>query len=160
MSYLVCISIRASSQFEPCLFFFYSYSLYILPNFLLYCFWQFFFFFFFFLVVGLGMGLYVCKAGTLLLDLQYVLLWLFWRWGLMNCLPALALNSDPPDLSFPRSQDYSMSYRCLADLGTFWGWCLCVSWITILCMCIVVFSACCLSFNTLHTVFACGHIIK
>jgi hypothetical protein len=26
-------------------------------------------------------------------------LWLFWRWGLMNYLPGLASNCDPPDLS-------------------------------------------------------------
>jgi hypothetical protein len=27
------------------------------------------------------------------------LLWLFWRWGLENYLPGLALNQNPPDLS-------------------------------------------------------------
>jgi hypothetical protein len=26
------------------------------------------------------------------------LLWLFWRWGLNNCLPRLASNLSPPDL--------------------------------------------------------------
>jgi hypothetical protein len=29
------------------------------------------------------------------------LLWLFWRWGLVNHLPGLASNSNPPDLNLP-----------------------------------------------------------
>jgi hypothetical protein len=34
------------------------------------------------------------KAGTLPLEplFQSILLWLFWRWGLANYLPRLALN--------------------------------------------------------------------
>jgi hypothetical protein len=35
--------------------------------------------------------------------LRSILLRLFWRWGLGNNLPGLALNQDPPDLSLPRS---------------------------------------------------------
>jgi hypothetical protein len=31
------------------------------------------------------------------------LLWLFWRWGLVNYLPGLVLNRDPPNLSLPSS---------------------------------------------------------
>jgi hypothetical protein len=31
------------------------------------------------------------------------LLWLVWRWGLVNYLTGLALNCDPPDLSLPSS---------------------------------------------------------
>jgi hypothetical protein len=31
------------------------------------------------------------------------LLWLFWRCGLSTCLPWLASNCDPPDLSLPGS---------------------------------------------------------
>jgi hypothetical protein len=40
------------------------------------------------------------EAGTLLLEpcLQFILLWLFWRWGLENYLSGLTLNRDPPDL--------------------------------------------------------------
>jgi hypothetical protein len=41
--------------------------------------------------------LHACKADTLLLEphLQSILLWLFWRWGLTNYLPGLALNHNP-----------------------------------------------------------------
>jgi hypothetical protein len=35
--------------------------------------------------------------------LQRILLWLFWRWGLENYLPGLALNLGPPDVSLPSS---------------------------------------------------------
>jgi hypothetical protein len=38
--------------------------------------------------------------------LSYILLWLFWRWGLMNCLPGLAWNST---LLISASQ---IDYRC------------------------------------------------
>jgi hypothetical protein len=31
------------------------------------------------------------------------LLWLFWRWGLLNYLPGLSSNPEPPDLSLPSS---------------------------------------------------------
>jgi hypothetical protein len=34
------------------------------------------------------------------------LLWLFWRWGLVNYLPGLTLNCDSPYLNLPSSQDY------------------------------------------------------
>jgi hypothetical protein len=37
-------------------------------------------------------GLHPCKAGTPKLPepyLQSILLWLFWKWGLANCLPGL-----------------------------------------------------------------------
>jgi hypothetical protein len=34
------------------------------------------------------------------------LFWLFWRWGLQNCLPRLALNCYPPHLSLPSSWDF------------------------------------------------------
>jgi hypothetical protein len=37
---------------------------------------------------------------------QSILLWLFWKWDLANYLPRLALNHDPPDLSFLSSYDY------------------------------------------------------
>jgi hypothetical protein len=39
-------------------------------------------------------------------NLQSTLLWLFWRWGLENYLPGLALNLDLPNLSLPSSWDY------------------------------------------------------
>jgi hypothetical protein len=49
MSYLVCISIRASSQFEPCLFIFFSIVTHYIFYLIFYCiaFGTFFFFFFF-----------------------------------------------------------------------------------------------------------------
>jgi hypothetical protein len=52
---------------------------------------------FFSIVLGLNLGLHVCKVGALLLEphLQYILLWLFWGWGLVNYLSGLALNLDP-----------------------------------------------------------------
>jgi hypothetical protein len=58
--------------------------------------------FFFLVVLGLNSGSYDCSAGTLALGphLQSILLWLFWRQDLMNCLPWLDLNCDPLDLNF------------------------------------------------------------
>jgi hypothetical protein len=51
---------------------------------------------------GLGFELRLCtyKTGSLLLEpnLQSILLWLFWRWGLENYLFVLALNCNHPDL--------------------------------------------------------------
>jgi hypothetical protein len=44
---------------------------------------------------GLNSGLCTYKAGTL-----------FWSRGLLNCLPGLSSNCDPPDLSLPSSWDY------------------------------------------------------
>jgi hypothetical protein len=54
---------------------------------------------------GLNLGLFTCNAGTLQLEphLQSILLWLFWRWCLANCLPSLASNFDPPHISLPSS---------------------------------------------------------
>jgi hypothetical protein len=52
--------------------------------------------FFLFLV---GLGFHACKAGALPLELHQ----LFWRWGLMNCLPGLPLNHESPDLNLPSS---------------------------------------------------------
>jgi hypothetical protein len=57
-----------------------------------------------------------CKAGALLLEpqLQLILLWLFWRWGLVNYFPKLASNCESPYFSLPSSYDY----RCeLLALG-------------------------------------------
>jgi hypothetical protein len=34
---------------------------------------------------------------------QSILLWLFWRWSSVNCLPRLASNCDPLNLSLPKS---------------------------------------------------------
>jgi hypothetical protein len=49
--------------------------------------------------------LYICKAGTLQLEPQlwFILLWLFWRWGLEKYLSGLALNHNFPGLSLPSS---------------------------------------------------------
>jgi hypothetical protein len=51
--------------------------------------------------LGLNSGLHTCKAVTLPLEphLQSILLWLLWRWGLVNYLHRLASNHDPPDLT-------------------------------------------------------------
>jgi hypothetical protein len=58
--------------------------------------------FFFFFV---NSGFHACKARALSLEslLQSTLLRLFWRWGLLNCLPRLALNCSPPHRSLPSS---------------------------------------------------------
>jgi hypothetical protein len=50
-------------------------------------------------------GLHAYKAGALQIELclQPMLLCLFWRWGLMNYFPGLALNYNPPDFSLPSS---------------------------------------------------------
>jgi hypothetical protein len=37
---------------------------------------------------------------------QSIFLWLFWRWGLVNYLPGLALKHNPPNLIIPSSEDY------------------------------------------------------
>jgi hypothetical protein len=62
-------------------------------------------FFFFCWDWGLNSGICTCKAGALLLEPhpQSILLWLFWRWGLLSPLPRLDWNLDLPDLSFPYS---------------------------------------------------------
>jgi hypothetical protein len=66
-------------------------------------------------LVGLGFELRAScfkagthKAVTLPLEphLQFILLWLLWRWGLTHYLPALALNHNPPNLSLPSSKGY------------------------------------------------------
>jgi hypothetical protein len=44
------------------------------------------------------------------------LLWLFWRWGLENYLPRLALNCDPPNFNLPSSWDYRWEPLCLASI--------------------------------------------
>jgi hypothetical protein len=55
----------------------------------------------------LNSGVHGCKAGghkagTLLLSHdQSILLWLFWKWGLINYLFGQALNHDSPHLSLP-----------------------------------------------------------
>jgi hypothetical protein len=80
-----------------------------------------FLFFLFWWDQSLNSGLFTCKAGALLLEpcLQPILLWLFWRWGLVNYLPSLGLNPDLPDLSLPNRQGYS----CEAlHTATWVGW--------------------------------------
>jgi hypothetical protein len=51
--------------------------------------------------MGMQKGLHTCKAGTLVLQphLWSILLWLFWRLGLMNYLPRLASNLKSPLIS-------------------------------------------------------------
>jgi hypothetical protein len=54
-------------------------------------------------LVGLGLEVRASHLQTgappLKPQLQSILLWLFWRWGLVNYLLRLASNCDPPDLS-------------------------------------------------------------
>jgi hypothetical protein len=42
-------------------------------------------------------------SGTLEPHIQSTLLWLVWRFGLLNYLPELASNHSPPSLSLPSS---------------------------------------------------------
>jgi hypothetical protein len=60
-----------------------------------------------------------CKTGTLPLvpQLQFILLCLFWRWGLKNYFPELAWNCDPPNLTLPSSWIRGMSQQCLTQSG-------------------------------------------
>jgi hypothetical protein len=55
---------------------------------------------------GTGMWTSYLQSRCSMLDLQSLFAWLFWRWGLLNCLPGLASNCDPPDFSLPSSYDY------------------------------------------------------
>jgi hypothetical protein len=61
---------------------------------------------------GMGLGFELrslhlqTDALSFHLHLQSILLWSFWRWGLMNYLPRLASSCDPPSLSLPSSWDY------------------------------------------------------
>jgi hypothetical protein len=64
------------------------------------------FYLFIYFVVGLRFEL-----GALHLQSKHSIAWvippvyfalvIFWRWSLLNYLPQLASNHDPPDLSFP-----------------------------------------------------------
>jgi hypothetical protein len=56
---------------------------------------NFFFFALFFYFVS--SELHAHKAGAILLEphLQFSLLWLFWKWGHLSCLPGLASNHSP-----------------------------------------------------------------
>jgi hypothetical protein len=53
------------------------------------------------LLFGLNSMLQACKTGAVLLEphLQSILLWLFWRWGLLNYLLRLTSYLNIPDLS-------------------------------------------------------------
>jgi hypothetical protein len=61
---------------------------------------------------GLNSGLHTCKAGALPPHLQFILLWLFWRWG-FHKLFARAGFLDPPNLSLQNSKDYRCEPPCL-----------------------------------------------
>jgi hypothetical protein len=58
--------------------------------------------------VSFNSGLCACKGGVLLLGpyLQSILVCLFWKWGLMNYLPGLASNLNPPNPNLLSSWDY------------------------------------------------------
>jgi hypothetical protein len=60
---------------------------------------------------GFGLGFVLSCFAVLGFELRVsclqsnsILLWLFWRWGLENYLPRLALSLNPPTL--PSSWDY------------------------------------------------------
>jgi hypothetical protein len=59
---------------------------------------------------SLNSGLHTCKAGALPLEphIQFIVLWLFWRWDLTNYLYGLASNLDPPNLSLSSCSDYRL----------------------------------------------------
>jgi hypothetical protein len=65
-------------------------------------------FFFFLAELGFELRGSCLQTGALplVLSLQSILLWLFWRWGLLNYLPGLASNDKPPDLSLLSSYNY------------------------------------------------------
>jgi cellulose synthase/poly-beta-1,6-N-acetylglucosamine synthase-like glycosyltransferase len=54
--------------------------------------------FFFLMELGVKLTALCLQADALSLEpcLQSILLWLFWRWGLQNYLPGLALNLGQP----------------------------------------------------------------
>jgi hypothetical protein len=61
----------------------------------------------FFFFVGLGFELRTCLQSKTVPHEPHlrtsILLGLFWQWGLANCLPGLASNSDPPNFILPSS---------------------------------------------------------
>jgi hypothetical protein len=57
-------------------------------------------------LVGQGFALAKQALNCLSHTSSPFLLWLFWRWGLVNYLSGLAFNCCPPDLSLPSSWDY------------------------------------------------------
>jgi hypothetical protein len=71
---------------------------------------------------GLNAGLCTCKAGTLLLEphVQSILLWLFWRGGLVNCFPGLALNHDLPISASQVARIIGVSHWHLAPVSFQW----------------------------------------
>jgi hypothetical protein len=97
---------------------------------ILVCFSLHFFFCLFGVLVALGFELSVPRLQSrrvaLLLEphLQFILLWLFWRWDLLSYLPRLASNCNPPDLSLPSNWCESLvpfrlrfAVRYAEDLG-------------------------------------------
>jgi hypothetical protein len=64
---------------------------------------------------GLNSWLHACKALLLEPHLESILLWLFWRWSLVNYLPGLALNLDLP-ISASQVSRTSVSHGCLCSL--------------------------------------------
>jgi hypothetical protein len=65
------------------------------------------FFFLIFFWVGQGFKLRASSfQNSIKTQLQSIVLWLFWRWGLENYLPWLVLNCNPPNLSLSSGQDY------------------------------------------------------
>jgi hypothetical protein len=67
--------------------------------------------FFFFAILGFEL-----RAYTLSHAISPFLWWVFSRSGLLNSLPGLASNRDPPDLCLLSSQDYRRMY-ILVGLG-------------------------------------------
>jgi hypothetical protein len=63
---------------------------------------------------GLNSG--PCSLET---QLQSILLWLFWRWYLVNCLPGLVLNFDLPNLSLTSNLNYRPDHWCTVQFHVF-----------------------------------------
>jgi hypothetical protein len=64
---------------------------------------------------GLGFELRTsCLQSTWATPPVYFCSGFFWRWGLSNCLPRVALNHSSPDFNLPGDWDYRCNSRDLA----------------------------------------------
>jgi hypothetical protein len=74
-----------------------------------------------------------CKAGSLSLEphLQFILLWLFWRWGLVKYFSWLASNCHPPNQSEPPASSAFYIFEAepyyVAQATNLWSSCLSLS---------------------------------
>jgi hypothetical protein len=72
------------------------------------------FVFFWWWYLGLNSGIGTCKMGSTPCDphLNSILLWLFWKWGLVNYFPGLVPHLYPSTLSLSISYDYRCEPLC------------------------------------------------